>query len=321
MNPFVPLTFLLVAGLIIGAYWVAVLRPEQVSEVQVKKRLRPQRKISAVRGGLLKEAERLSHVPLIERLLQHATGVTVPLRKTLRQAGLNVSVSVVLLSCACLGALVAFLLISFTGYLLVAVGGFVIAATIPIFVVRKLRERRLLKFEEQFPEAIDLIARALRAGHAFTTGLSMVGDEIPPPVGTEFKVLYEQQNFGMPLPDAFREFAERIPVIDAQFFATAVLTQRESGGNLSEVLDNLASVIRERFRVKRQVRVISAHGRITGWVLALLPPVLAVAFMIIAPQNMKLLIGDPLGVRMIIGAIVLQIIGTYAITQIVKIEY
>ena len=129
---------------------------------------------------------------------------------------------------------------------------------VPIFVLRYRRDRRVLKFEEQFPEAIDLIARALRAGHAFTTGLSMVADEVDPPVGQEFRLLYERQNFGMPLPEALREFAQRIPVLDAKFFATAVLTQRESGGNLAEVLDNLSSVIRERFRVKRQVRVISA---------------------------------------------------------------
>ena len=131
------------------------------------------------------------------------------------------------------------------------------------------------KFEEQFPEAIDLLARALRAGHAFTTGLPMVADEMPDAGRQEFKLLYDQQNFGMPLRDAMKGFAERIPLLDARFFVTAVLTQRETGGNLVEVLDNLASVIRDRFKVKRQVRVLTAHGRITGWILAGLPPALA----------------------------------------------
>ena len=106
--------------------------------------------------------------------------------------------------------------------------------------MQRLRTRRLRKFEEQFPEALDLIARALRAGHAFTTGLEMVADEMPAPVGAEFRLLYDQQNYGMPIPDALKRFAERIPVLDARFFVTAVLIQRESGGNLSEVLDNLA---------------------------------------------------------------------------------
>jgi tight adherence protein B len=179
----------------------------------------------------------------------------------------------------------------------------------------------MLKFEEHFPEAIDLVARSLRAGHALPTGLSMVADEMPVPVGTEFRILYDEQNFGLTLPDALRNFARRIPVLDARFFVTAVLTQRESGGNLAEVLDNLASVIRERFKVKRQVRVISAHGRITGWVLACLPPSLAVATMVINPDHLGTLLGSDLGQRMIIAALTLQVIGTLIIRKIVNVEY
>src|SRR5262245_64076660 len=114
----------------------------------------------------------------------------------------------------------------------------------------------------------------------------------------------------MPMPEAMKAFASRIPLIDARFFVTAVLTQRETGGNLGEVLDNLSSVIRDRFRVKRQVRVLTAHGRITGWVLAGLPPALAAALFVIAPEHMQMLTRDPLGIRMIIGALILQIIGT-----------
>jgi tight adherence protein B len=149
----------------------------------------------------------------------------------------------------------------------------------------------------------------------------MVGRELPDPVGAEFRLMYDRQNFGMAVPDALRQFAERVPVIDARFFATAVLTQRESGGNLSEVLDNLSNVIRERFKVKRQVRVITAHGRITGWVLAALPPVLAVALFIINPEQMLMLVRDPLGLRMIAFAAVLQVIGTLTIRKLVNIEY
>jgi tight adherence protein B len=125
----------------------------------------------------------------------------------------------------------------------------------------------------------------------------------------------------MPLPDAMRAFATRIPLIDARFFVTAVLTQRETGGNLGEVLDNLASVIRDRFRVKRQVRVLTAHGRITGWILAAMPPALAVALMVVAPGHMKMLISDPLGIQMIIGALVLQVLGTLIIRKLVNIPY
>jgi tight adherence protein B len=125
----------------------------------------------------------------------------------------------------------------------------------------------------------------------------------------------------MSLPEAMRDFAERIPLIDARFFVTAVLTQRETGGNLGEVLDNLASVIRERFKVKRQVRVLTAHGRITGWILAGMPPALAAAMFVISPGHMMLLVNDPLGVKMMIGALVLQVIGTLIIRKLVDIPY
>ena len=177
------------------------------------------------------------------------------------------------------------------------------------------------KFEEQFPEAIELIARALRAGHAFTTGLAIVSEEAPQPVAGEFRVLYDQQNFGMPLGEALKAFAERIPLLDARFFVTAVLTQRESGGNLSEILSNLANVIRERFKVKRQVRVISAHGRITGWVLSCLPPSLAVGILITSPDYIKTLRDDPMGIPMILAALFLQTVGTLIIRKLVNIEY
>jgi tight adherence protein B len=197
----------------------------------------------------------------------------------------------------------------------------VAAAIIPFIVVRQKKTNRLRKFEEQFPEAIDLIGRALRAGHAFTTGLAMAAEEIPKPVGEEFQLLYDRQNYGMPLPDAMKAFAARIPLIDARFFVTAVLTQRETGGNLGEVLDNLARVIRDRFRVKRQVRVLTAHGRITGWILAALPPALALALFVVAPAHIKMLLSDPLGVQMIIGALVLQVLGTLIIRKLVNIPY
>jgi tight adherence protein B len=149
----------------------------------------------------------------------------------------------------------------------------------------------------------------------------MVGTEMPDPIGPEFRILYDQQNYGMPLPDALKLFAERIPVLDARFFVTAVLIQRESGGNLSEVLDNLAFVIRERFRVKRQIRVISAHGRITGWILVCLPPVLGIVLFTINAETRELMFGDPLGQQMLMVAIALQVIGTLIMRKIINVEY
>jgi tight adherence protein B len=162
---------------------------------------------------------------------------------------------------------------------------------------------------------------SLRAGHAFTTGLLMVAEDLPNPLGGEFRLLYDQQNFGKPLPDVLREFASRVPLLDARIFVTAVLTQRETGGNLAEVLDKLSAVTRQRFRVRRQVSAMSAHGRITGWVLSALPTVLGVVLYIVAPSHMTTMFTDPFGQKLIAGAICLQIIGTLAIRRIVHIEF
>lgn len=317
----VVLTFATVVVLIIGAYWTLVLQPEDREQKAVRSRLKGERRAKAMSAGLLKDTQaRLSQLNLIDTLLQRLAD-TSPIQTLITGAGINTTVSVVLLSAGCAG-LVAALGIWFTShrwYFAVPVG--LIAAYIPIAYLRFKRDQRVRKFEEQFPEAIDLIARALRAGHAFTTALSMVPDELEDPVGTEFRILFERQNFGMPLSDALREFAARVPVLDAKFLATAVLTQREAGGNLAEVLDNLSSVIRERFKIKRQVRVVSAHGRITGWILALLPPFMALAFMIVSPGHLDRLVNDTLGVQMILGALVLQVIGTLLIRRIVRVEY
>jgi tight adherence protein B len=197
----------------------------------------------------------------------------------------------------------------------------VVLSAAPYVWVRFKRNKRLQTFEEQFPEAVELIARALRAGHAFTTGLGMAADEIKPPVGSEFKRVYDEQNFGMSLVAALRAMSHRVPVLDARFFVTAVLTQRESGGNLSEVLDNLASVMRERFKVKRQIRVISAHGRLSAWVLSGLAPGLAGVLFLMSPDFMRILWEDPMGLNLVIAAVVLQVIGTIIISRMVRIEY
>ena len=318
------LTFLGVLAVSLGAYYALILRPEEASHRHLKRRLKvtPRERLqAAAMGGLLKEQERLSDLPILNTLLIQLQRVSIPLQRLINQSGVKMTVGTLLLLCGC-SALLFYLLASWLlrmpllGLLFALLGLYV-----PLAVMGFLRRRRLIKFEEQFPEAIDLLARALRAGHAFTTGLEMVGQEMDDPVGSEFRLMYDRQNFGMPVPDTLKSFADRVPIIDAKFFATAVLTQRESGGNLSEVLDNLASVIRERFKVKRQVRVISAHGRMTGWVLAALPPCLAIALFVINPSHMMILVRDPLGVQMIAVAVVLQVMGTLIIRKLVNIEY
>jgi tight adherence protein B len=316
------LTFVAIFAIVLGAYWMFVVRLDQSDEAALRKRLRPEpASIAPKRFEILKPIEQLSSVARLNDALRQMGRISAPLQRDITQAGLNFTVSTLLLSAGCIGLAVYLIASFFTPLGFVAIAAGLIAAWIPFIYVKQMKARRLKKFEEQFPEAIDLIGRALRAGHAFTTGLAMVAEEIPKPVGEEFKLLYDRQNFGMGLPEAMRAFAARIPLIDARFFVTAVLTQRETGGNLGEVLDNLATVIRDRFRVKRQVRVLTAHGRITGWILAGMPPALAGAMMVVAPEHMRMLVNDPLGVQMIVGALVLQVIGTLIIRKLVDIPY
>lgn len=314
--------FLVVLGIVMGVFYTVIQKPEEQSREAVKRRLggqagqKPRKRVSLLRGD-----KDVTSFPLLDRLANRLPGIRTYLAAKIQQAGLEITVGALLLLCLVSG-LVAYVLTSmFVGYQWIAISVGLGATQLPLMYVTFKGTRRVRKFEEQFPEAIDLIARAMRAGHAFTTALQMVTDEAPQPVAGEFKRLYDEQNFGKPLPEAMRDFAGRIPLLDAKFFVTAVLTQRESGGNLAEVLDNLARVIRERFRVMRQIRVISAHGRMTGAVLILLPPVMALFFMATIPDHFANLTNDPAGHTMIATGIVLQVIGTLIIRKLINIEY
>jgi tight adherence protein B len=283
--------------------------------------LKAKRPTVRVASTLLRQAQQLSAVPSFDAALQRSRNLLRPLELLLEQSGTRMTVGTFLLTQATVAALVAFVATSITGVLLLGLAAAAFAAYLPVQFLRFQRTRRILKFEEQFPEALALVSRALKAGHTFTTGLAMIAEEMPKPIGPEFKLLYDQQNYGLAMPDALRLLAERIPILDARFFVTAVLIQRESGGNLSEVLDNLAKVMRDRFRVKRQMRVLSAHGRITGWVLVAMPPVLGVALMTINDEHRTTMFNDPLGHQMMFGGVALQVIGTLIIRKIVNVEY
>ena len=307
---------------VLGAYWFFVLRLEQHDLGIVRRRLTPKQAVKAtLQRELVKQQQALSSIGVIDTLLRKSEKQTKGLSSLIEQSGFKISVGAVLAASALL-ALVTFVMTArLTGWAILGLPLAALVAMIPVTVLKHLRTRRMRKFEEQFPEALDLIGRALRAGHAFTTGLEMVAAEMPAPVGEEFRQLYDQQNYGLAMPDALKRFAERVPVLDARFFVTAVLIQRESGGNLAEVLDNLSSVIRDRQRVKRQMRVASAHGRITGWVLVALPPVLAFVLMSVNQSHRELMFGERLGIQMMVGAAVLQVIGSLIIRKIVNIPY
>jgi tight adherence protein B len=319
----IAITFVVTFAAMLAVYWAVLLRPEATEQDVLRKRLAgtPAPATTATHSRLVREGERLSAIPVIDRLLRASTKVVTPMQRQITTAGLRITPGTLFLMCGCT-AVVTFALVALTTrqrWLGLLLGLF--AAYLPIAYVKARARKRLLLLEEQFPEGIDLIARALRAGHAFTTGLSIVAEEAPEPMAGEFRQLYEEQNFGKPLPDAMRTFAQRVPLLDARFFATAVLTQRESGGNLAGILDNISTVIRDRFKVKRQIRVVSAHARITGWILICEPPLLALALTMLAPSHMSKLVSDPIGVGLVAVAIVLQTIGTLIVRKLVNIEY
>jgi tight adherence protein B len=317
----VALAFILTLAFVLGIYWVFIVRPEQHAQSALWKRLKPSPGATTASPDLLNRDQQLSSVRALDAFLGRGHGFVEPARLLIEQSGARITVGAFLLASGVCGVLVVLVTHLLTGMLLLSLPLGALATLVPTSVLRIMRTRRLLKFEEQFPEALDLMSRALKAGHAFTTGLGMVAEELPKPIGPEFKLLHDHQNFGMPLPDALKEFARRIPLLDARFFVTAVLIHREAGGNLSEILDNLGSVIRDRFKIKRQIRVISAHGRLTGWVLVGVPPSLAFALFVVNPKHLKTLVGDPLGVKLIVIAIILQIIGTLIIRKLVRIQY
>ncbi len=258
-------------------------------------------------------------MPAIDRIVGGTSRGTA-LSAWIEQSGVKISLSTVLMLAVLCGAglgLVGLMLIKIP-IAMVILGA--IGFALPFAYLNWKRGKRLLKFEEEFPEALDLISRALKAGHAFVTGLKMVADEMPEPVGPEFRKTFDEQNFGLPLKDALENLTIRIPSLDVRFFSTAVLIQRETGGNLSEILETLGHVVRERFKILRQVRVHTAHGRLTGYVLLGLPVVLSLALMYINPDHMNLLFRERLGQFMLMTALVMQTVGYFWIKQVIKIE-
>jgi tight adherence protein B len=193
-------------------------------------------------------------------------------------------------------------------------------STLPYLYVRHKRQTRLDNLEEQFPEALDFLSRSMRAGHAFSISLEMVGEELADPLGQEFRGLFNEQNLGAPLDVALRNFGLRVPLLDVRFFTSSVLLQRQTGGNLSEILTRLAYIIRERFRLKGQVKAASAHGRLTATILTLLPIGTMLGLLLVAPGYLQAMAADSDGKWMIGGAIVAQVLGNFFIKKIINIK-
>lgn len=317
------LAFLFAVALVFGAYAAITQLPGMLATRQLDKRLREVTAEPSSREEPGSESALVKHavegpLPALDRFLSGSAGVS--LRRLIEQSGVAMTPSAVIVMSIVAAALFAMPVFLFVHFQFAWVPAALVGAFVPFGWLMYKRSARLRRFEEQFPEALDLLSRAIRAGHAFQTALGMAADELPPPVGPELKKTFDQQNYGLPLRDALNELAERVGLLDVRFFVTAVLIQRDTGGNLSEILDNLAYVVRERFKILRQVRVHTAHGRFTGYVLLALPAFLAIALNIINPDHMGPLFHDHMGQVMLTGAIVLQVVGYVWIRKIIKIE-
>jgi tight adherence protein B len=288
----------------------------------IKERLAEERKgpdLAAEEELALMRDEQLSNIPALDSLLRRSAQVSA-IHDTLAQAGMTMRAGN-FLGLSALASLAATILVyALTKRVEIAWVGMVVGFFLPYSFISYKRTQRFRKFDELFPEAIDTLARAVRAGHAFTTALEMISAEVSEPVAGEFRQLFEEQKFGMPVRDALMNLTERMPSVDVKFFVTAVMLQRETGGNLAEILDNLSYVIRERFKIQRQVRVYTAQGRLTMGLLMGMPPIIVVVMMTLNPGFMRPLFTDPIGHVLLVAGLTLQTVGYFVIRKIIRIQ-
>jgi tight adherence protein B len=263
--------------------------------------------------------EMLSEIPALDSLLRRSERVG-NLQTLLSQADLDIRAGNMLLLCGGSGIVFAVIAFSVGGAIIFGWLGLLLGAFLPYSYASYRRSKRFQKFEELFPEAIDTLARAVRAGHAFTTALELIANEVAEPIASEFRKLFEEQKFGLPVRDALINLTQRVPLVDVKFFVTAVMLQRETGGNLAEILDNLSYVIRERFKIMRQVRVHTAQGRLTMVLLMSVPPVIVMVMLVMSPNFIRPLFTDPLGHTLVVAGIALQTVGYFWIRKVIRIQ-
>jgi tight adherence protein B len=263
--------------------------------------------------------EMLSRIPAFDTFLRRSERVS-QLQKVLAQGNVDIRAGNFLMVCGVSAVVLAIFAFIAGGSIVFAWAGALLGFFVPYAYAAHMRTKRFAKFEEKFPETIDTLARAVRAGHAFTTALEMIANEISEPVAGEFRQLYEEQKFGLPVRDALINLTERVPLVDVKFFVTAVMLQRETGGNLAEILDNLSYVIRERFKILRQVRVHTAQGRLTMVLLMSLPPTIVLMMHLLNPGFIRPLFTDYIGHVLIVLGISLQTMGYFVIRKIIRIQ-
>src|SRR6266568_3422761 len=274
---------------------------------------------SDVAGPDILRRENYSDLPLVNAILQRVK-LAADIDELIKQANSSWTVGRVVFGALAILVVVGVVASTWLHSVLIGVALGLAAANIPYISLRIQRSARLDKFAAILPDAIDLMGRALRAGHAVTAAIEMVARECADPVGMEFRRVFEEQNFGLPLREALLHLAKRVPVADLQFLVTAMLVQKETGGNLAEVLDKAGAVIRERSRLLGQLRIYTAQGRMTGWILGLLPFIVFTLMNFVNPGYARVLLDDPMGRKAIWLGLGLMVIGVYLIRKIVDIK-
>ena len=263
--------------------------------------------------------ELLSDVPALHRILATVPGIA-RLRLFLEQGAIQMQVGNFVLISIAISLFVLFVVLVVGLPLYEALPAAIGAGAIPTVIASAIRQRRFNKFEEQFPEAMDFLGRAVRAGHAFTTGFELIANELPPPVGEEFRITFQQQKLGLPFRDALQNLAVRVPLPDVRIFISSLQIQRDSGGNLGEILDTMSMVVRERFKLRRQIKIYTAEGRLSSYVLTALPFAALGALYFLQPAYIMPMFTEPRGQRMLTLAAILQAVGYVVIGRIIKIK-
>jgi len=262
---------------------------------------------------------KLSDVAWMQELLSSLSNLG-GLEQLLQQANSQMPVGVFLLLSGCSG-MVGCLIGAFKDWgILVALVLGLVGALVPWVYIKFKRKKRFAEFQRQLPDGLDLMARALRAGHAFSVGMKMVGDEFPDPIGPEFGRTVEEISFGIDVPEALRNLTGRVDCVDLKFFVTALVVQRETGGNLAEIIEAISRLIRQRYELFGRIKSLSAEGRLSGYILFGLPFVMAGVLWYLNEEYMSLLFGDPVGQMMVAGASLMMCIGAFVMRNMCQIK-
>lgn len=315
---FVVLGFLAVVLFLEGVYlaWNAYKGPEVK---RIEKRLQAMSAGAHQKNSSLVKQRLLSQTPGIEQLLLQIPRIH-QLDRLIMQSGLNLSVAkfIGLMLLAVATGVVIALLLRLPVFAVVIIGS--VAGLLPLLYMQGAKHNRMIAIEQQLPDALDLMGRAMTAGHAFPSALQMVGGEMPEPIASEFRIVFDEINYGISTQEALVNLTTRVPSTDLSYFVIAVLIQRETGGNLAELLGNISGLIRARLKLLGTVRVLSAEGRLSAWILTLLPFALGFVLQLMNPKFLSVLWTDPIGQKMVGAALFLMAVGIFAMWRITKIR-